>query len=215
MISIRPAASARHRQSRLARQPAHLLVRPLLRPQAHGLRAAARHQRGPRAAGRRLRHPRPPRHGDHLLRPRRRARAQGQHRHRLGHPARRRAAHVGRHAASGTASSTTRRASRCISCRSGCCRSGEGLAPSYEQKTFADGEKRGRLRLVASRDGRDGSVVIHQDADIYASLLDEGEQVTHALRAGRKGWLQVARGAVDVNGQTLRAGDGAAVEERA
>ena len=88
----------------------------------------------------------------------------------------------------------------------------QGLAPSYEQKTFADGEKRGRLRLVASRGGRDGSLVIHQDADIYASLLDEGDQVQHALRAGRKGWLQVARGAADVNGQTLRAGDGAAVE---
>ena len=88
----------------------------------------------------------------------------------------------------------------------------QGLAPSYEQKTFAEGEKRGRLRLVASRSGRDGSLVIHQDADIYASLLDEGDQVQHALRAGRKGWLQVARGAADVNGQTLRAGDGAAVE---
>ena len=88
----------------------------------------------------------------------------------------------------------------------------QGLAPSYEQKTFADGEKRGRLRLLASRGGRDGSLVIHQDADIYASLLDEGDQVQHALRAGRKGWLQVARGAADVNGQTLRAGDGAAVE---
>ena len=88
----------------------------------------------------------------------------------------------------------------------------QGLAPSYEQKTFADGEKRGRLRLLASRGGRDGSLVIHQDADIYASFLDEGDQVQHALRAGRKGWLQVARGAADVNGQTLRAGDGAAVE---
>lgn len=88
----------------------------------------------------------------------------------------------------------------------------QGLAPSYEQKTFADGEKRGRLRLLASRGGRDGSLVIHQDADIYASLLDEGDQVQHSLRAGRKGWLQVARGAADVNGQTLRAGDGAAVE---
>ena len=73
----------------------------------------------------------------------------------------------------------------------------QGLAPSYEQKSFTDGEKRGRLRLVASRDGRDGSVVIHQDADLYASLLDTGEQVTHALRAGRGAWVQVVRGAVD------------------
>jgi quercetin 2,3-dioxygenase len=87
----------------------------------------------------------------------------------------------------------------------------EGISPSYEQKNFADSEKRGRLRLVASHDGRDGSVVIHQDADLYASLLNAGEQVTHALRAGRGAWLQVVRGAVNVNGQALRAGDGAAV----
>jgi quercetin 2,3-dioxygenase len=89
----------------------------------------------------------------------------------------------------------------------------EGLTPSYEQKTFADGEKRGRLRLVASRDGRDGSVRIHQDADLYASLLDKDEAVTHALAAGRHGWIQVVRGAVEVNGQSLRAGDGAAASE--
>jgi quercetin 2,3-dioxygenase len=86
----------------------------------------------------------------------------------------------------------------------------EGLSPSYEQKTFADSEKRGRLRLVASRDGRDGSVLIHQDADIYASLLDKDAAVTHALPAGRRGWIQVVRGAVAVNGKSLRAGDGAA-----
>jgi quercetin 2,3-dioxygenase len=88
----------------------------------------------------------------------------------------------------------------------------QGLPPSYEQKAFADADKRARLRLVASRGGRDGSLVVHQDADVYASLLDEGEQVKHALRAGRKAWLQIARGAADMNGQTLRAGDGAAVE---
>jgi quercetin 2,3-dioxygenase len=88
----------------------------------------------------------------------------------------------------------------------------QGLPPSYEQKTFTDDDKRGRFRLVASRGGRDGSLVIHQDADVYASLLNESEQVKHALRAGRKAWLQVARGTADVNGQTLRAGDGAAVE---
>ncbi len=86
------------------------------------------------------------------------------------------------------------------------------LRPSYEQKTFHDREKRGRLRLVASRDGRDGSVVIHQAAEIYASLLDKGEEVTHPLPADRKGWLQVLRGAVALNGQGLRAGDGAAIE---
>jgi quercetin 2,3-dioxygenase len=89
----------------------------------------------------------------------------------------------------------------------------EGLAPSYEQKTFADGDKHNRLRLVASRDGRDGSVRIHQDADIYASLLDKDAAVTHALANGRRGWIQVVRGAVEVNGKTLRAGDGAAASD--
>jgi quercetin 2,3-dioxygenase len=89
----------------------------------------------------------------------------------------------------------------------------QGLAPSYEQKTFADSEKRGRLRLVASHGGRDGSVLIHQAADIYASILNKGEQVEHMLPAGRNGWLQVLRGAVEVNGQGLHAGDGAALND--
>jgi redox-sensitive bicupin YhaK (pirin superfamily) len=88
-----------------------------------------------------------------------------------------------------------------------------GLSPGYEQKTFVDSEKRGRLRLVASSDGHDGSVVIHQDAEIYASILSKQEQVEHALPAGRHGWLQVVHGAVDLNDQSLRAGDGAAVND--
>jgi redox-sensitive bicupin YhaK (pirin superfamily) len=89
----------------------------------------------------------------------------------------------------------------------------QGITPSYEQKNFTDDDKRGRLRLVASPDGRDGSVKIHQDAAIYASLLDDDEQVTHTLRPGRKGWVQVARGAVEVNGEVLGAGDGAAIAD--
>jgi redox-sensitive bicupin YhaK (pirin superfamily) len=88
----------------------------------------------------------------------------------------------------------------------------EGAEPSYEQKTFATDERRGRLRLVGSRDGRDGSVTVHQDVDLYAAVLSEGEQVSHALADGRKGWLQVARGRVVVNGNELEAGDGVAVE---
>lgn len=87
-----------------------------------------------------------------------------------------------------------------------------GITPSYEQKTFADAEKRARLRLVASRDGREASVLIHQDADIYASRLDKGEAAIHKFLSGRRGWVQVARGAVDLNGHTLGAGDGAAIE---
>lgn len=88
-----------------------------------------------------------------------------------------------------------------------------GLAPSYEQKSFSDSEQLGRLRLVASRDGRDGSVTINQDAEIYAALLNGGDTVGHRLQPGRKGWVQVARGAVAVNGIELRTGDGAAVED--
>jgi len=87
-----------------------------------------------------------------------------------------------------------------------------GIAPRYEQKTFPDADKRGRLRLVGSSDGRDGSVVIHQDVKLFATILKNAEEVTHALPTGRKGWLQVARGAVVVNGRDLHAGDGAAVD---
>src|SRR5690349_9736154 len=86
-----------------------------------------------------------------------------------------------------------------------------GLAPGYEEKHFDDSEKRGRLKLVASRDGRDGSVVVHQDADLYSALLSAGDEVTHATERTRKGWVQVASGAVTVNGEQLAAGDGAAI----
>jgi redox-sensitive bicupin YhaK (pirin superfamily) len=89
----------------------------------------------------------------------------------------------------------------------------EGLAPSYEQKSFADAERRGRLRLVVSFDARDGSARIHQDADVYASLLDKDESATHALRVGRRGWIQVVRGAIELNGKSLVAGDGASASD--
>ena len=86
-----------------------------------------------------------------------------------------------------------------------------GLAPSYEQTFFPEEEKRGRLRLVASPDAADGSVRIHQDARLYATLLAPGEEVTHALAPGRHAWVHVARGKASLNGQPLEAGDGAAV----
>jgi quercetin 2,3-dioxygenase len=89
----------------------------------------------------------------------------------------------------------------------------DGAKPGYEQKQFDPASRRGRLRLVGSRDARDGSITIHQDVDLYASLLSKGENVTHALRDGRHAWLQVARGEVKLNGETLRQGDGAAVGE--
>ena len=89
----------------------------------------------------------------------------------------------------------------------------EGITPSYEQKTFALEEKRGRLRLVGSRDGREGSITIHQNVNFYAASLQNGETVNHSLTDGRVAWLQVVRGAVQLNEQMLTAGDGAAVEE--
>ena len=88
----------------------------------------------------------------------------------------------------------------------------KGVAPSYEQKAFSEAEKRGQLRLVASRDGRDGSVTILQDADMYATLLNAGQSVRHTLRPGRGAWVHVALGSVSLNGERLEAGDGASVE---
>lgn len=87
-----------------------------------------------------------------------------------------------------------------------------GLPPAYEQKTFSPAEKKGRLRLIGSRDGRDGSVTVHQDADIYATVLDMGDEVSHEVADGRGAWVQVARGEVSLNGEALTAGDGVAVE---
>jgi len=88
-----------------------------------------------------------------------------------------------------------------------------GIQPGYEQKFFAPEEKRGRLRLVASSDGREGSVTIHQDAAVYVTVLEPGETVAHPLASGRRAYVQVARGAVTVNGQRLQAGDGARIKD--
>jgi redox-sensitive bicupin YhaK (pirin superfamily) len=85
-----------------------------------------------------------------------------------------------------------------------------GIAPGYEQKAFADEDKRGRLRLVASPDGAEGSVTIHQDARVFATLLAPGQTVFHPLAPGRHAWVHVARGSLTLNGQHLGPGDGAA-----
>jgi redox-sensitive bicupin YhaK (pirin superfamily) len=92
--------------------------------------------------------------------------------------------------------------------------SSKGLAPSYEQKHFADHEKRGRLRLIASPDGAQGSVRVHQDARVYSGLFDGAEQARLGLAPGRKGYVHVARGAVRVNGDALAAGDALKTDER-
>jgi len=88
-----------------------------------------------------------------------------------------------------------------------------GHKPGYEQKSFPEAEKRGKLRQIAGPDGKDGSVTIHQDARLYVSLLEPGQEVKHELGDGRYAWLQVAKGAVELNGKTLNQGDGAAVSD--
>jgi len=89
----------------------------------------------------------------------------------------------------------------------------QNLKPEYEEKKFSDDEKRNRLRLIVSPDGSDGSVKIHQDAKIFASLLDERQEVVHSLENGRSAWLQVAAGSVRLNDVALKRGDGAAVTQ--
>jgi redox-sensitive bicupin YhaK (pirin superfamily) len=89
----------------------------------------------------------------------------------------------------------------------------QNLQPSYEQKFFTPEEKQGKLRLVASRGGDDGSVTINQDVRLYASILGKDENVSVELADGRHAWVQVISGSLDVNGETLNPGDGAAVSE--
>jgi redox-sensitive bicupin YhaK (pirin superfamily) len=86
-----------------------------------------------------------------------------------------------------------------------------GIEPGYEQKAFAPADRQGVLKLVAAGDGRDGALTLHQDMDLYSSLLKDGGDVSLALRDGRRAWVQVARGSVQVNGEALEAGDGAAL----
>ena len=89
----------------------------------------------------------------------------------------------------------------------------QNLPPEYEEKKFSDDEKRNKLRLIVSPDGSDGSVKIHQDAKLYASLLDKGQEVVHILANGRGAWLQVAAGSVVLNDVALEQGDGAAITQ--
>jgi quercetin 2,3-dioxygenase len=86
-----------------------------------------------------------------------------------------------------------------------------GAPPEYQQKTFPAETRRGKLRRIGSRGGRDGSVTIHQDVDVWASLLEEGEEVRHVLAPGRSAWVQVARGELELNENRLAQGDGAGV----
>jgi len=89
----------------------------------------------------------------------------------------------------------------------------QGLKPTYDQKTFTEADKRGKLRLLVSHDGRDGSVKIRQDNDLYATVLGKDETVKHELKPQRHAYVQVARGSVKLNGTTLETGDGAEISE--
>jgi redox-sensitive bicupin YhaK (pirin superfamily) len=88
-----------------------------------------------------------------------------------------------------------------------------GIQPGYEQKTFAEADKRGRLRVVAAPDGKDGALTLHSDASVYSGLFDAGESAELDVAPGRHAWVQVARGKVRVNGTELTAGDGAALSD--
>jgi redox-sensitive bicupin YhaK (pirin superfamily) len=87
----------------------------------------------------------------------------------------------------------------------------KGLKPTYDQKHFTDQQKQGRLLQVASPDGKDGSISIHQDAHVYTTLLDPGQSVAFENKKERNAWVQVAKGKAILNGQKLEMGDGAAV----
>jgi len=88
-----------------------------------------------------------------------------------------------------------------------------GIKPGYEQKRFSDDERTGKLRLVASHDGRDGSLTLHQDVSLYTALLRDGAPIDYAIAPNRHAWLQVARGEVTLGNETLKAGDGAAISD--
>jgi quercetin 2,3-dioxygenase len=90
--------------------------------------------------------------------------------------------------------------------------SDRNIPPGYDQKTFPPEERLNRLRLIAASDGRDGAITIHADADVYTGILDNGVEVQQPIGRGRAAWVQVAKGAVEVNGALLTAGDGASVE---
>ncbi|MGD0310416.1 MAG: pirin family protein [Acidobacteriota bacterium] len=89
----------------------------------------------------------------------------------------------------------------------------KGLTPGYEQKYFAPDEKRSRLCLIASQDGQEGSVTIHQDARVFACLMENGKQMTYSMPKGRHAWLQVTKGGLWLNGNRLRQGDGASASD--
>ncbi|RLA31797.1 MAG: hypothetical protein DRR11_09930 [Gammaproteobacteria bacterium] len=88
-----------------------------------------------------------------------------------------------------------------------------GLTPGYEEKTFADAAKKNQLKLIVSPDGSDNSLVVNQDLHLYASILEQDAELQHSFAEGHSGWIQAVEGEVEVNGEKLNAGDGAAIEQ--
>ena len=212
MLTLRKSTGPRLCRPWLARVLPQLFLCRLSRSGAHGLRQPARDQRGPHRARHRLRHPRPPRHGNHQLRAAGRPGAQGQHGQRRGHPAGRRAAHERGQAACSTASSTTPRTRPRTSCRSGSSPMCTGIAPGYEQKTSM------RTKSAAGcgwwpPPTAPGFGQLHADACLYAGLFDGAERAELALDPRRKGYVHLVRGALEVNGQGLTAGDAAKLQD--
>ena len=87
----------------------------------------------------------------------------------------------------------------------------DNLEPGYEQKAFSIDERKDQLRLIASSDGRDGSVTVHQDVNLFASIIDSGQTIKHEMSSVRYGWLQVARGALEINSERIEQGDGVVI----
>ncbi len=87
----------------------------------------------------------------------------------------------------------------------------EDLQPAYEQKAFSQDERRGQFRLIASNEGRDGSVRLNQDVNLFGSILEAGQEVEHTMDPARYGWIQVARGSISVNGENTGQGDGVVI----
>ena len=181
-------------------------------PRHVGFRGLAGPERGLGEAGRGLWRPPPSGHGDRDLRARRGARAPRQFGRRRDDSSRRIAADDGRHGhRAQRGQSVDGRERPPVSDLAAAGR--VGLAPSYEQRAFPESERRNRLRLVASPDGRDGSLTIRQDASLYLGTLDADREISHALTPGRHAWIQVLRGAIQLDGRSLAEGDGAAVSD--
>ena len=149
-------------------------------PRWMGYPQPARHQRRSRDAGHGFRHASAPRHGDHHLRLERRARAQGFHGQRPRHPARAKCNTWPPARACSTANSIRRKTKRCTCCKSGSSRIAKGVTPRYAEKSLTDAPT-GKFNLVTSKTGRDGSIAIHQDADLWLAKLDSGQKTTHKL----------------------------------